>query len=133
MRAMSMTTGSIRAATATLFMKADNTPLMVMINGTRIKRLRPATLSNRRPKMLAMPVRVKPPLRINTAQMVITAGLLKPESASSGDTMPVTASDPRTSRAKTSSGIHSVMRNTITAARMMKTMMISIDPIGRAL
>ena len=75
--------------------------------------------------VFATPVRVNPPLRINTAHTVITAGLLKPASASTGLTKPVKATAPNDNKAVTSSGIHSVIRNTIATARIDNTKAIS--------
>ena len=72
-----------------------------------------------------MPVRVSPPLRMKTAQMVTTAGLLNPASASLGLTISVTANTPMTSMASTSRGAHSVTRRIMTATRIASTVMIS--------
>ena len=57
--------------------------------------LRPETFRTSRPMILATPVWVSPLLRINTAQTVITAGLLHPASASAGVTRPVIAVVPK--------------------------------------
>jgi hypothetical protein len=84
-----MTTGSSKAATATLFMMADITPALVMITTIILVSLLPANLITKLPMALATPVWVNHLLKINTAQTVMTAGLLKPDRASPGDTMPV--------------------------------------------
>ena len=76
-----MTTGSISAATATLFMIADMTPAVTIITMIIRVSLLPASRKTKRPMAFATPVRVKPPLRIKTAHTVTTAGLLKPDRA----------------------------------------------------
>ena len=124
-RAMSMTTGSIKAATATLFMMADIVPALTMITTIMRVSLLPANLNTKWPMAFATPVRVKPPLRINTAQTVTTAGLLKPASASAGVTRPVKATAPSDSRAVTSIGIHSVVKKITATSRIDSTSMIS--------
>ena len=133
-REMSMTTGSIKAATATLFITADMTPAVTMITAIMKASLRPIIFRTKRPMMLATPVRVKPPLMINTAHTVITAGLLNPDSACTGDTRPVSATEPRASSAVTYMGIHSVTSNTTDTPRIEKTraisMVMAISPHG---
>ena len=109
-RAISITTGSIKAATATLFMMADITPPVNMMTTIILLSLLPASLNTKPPIALATPVRVKPPLRINTAQIVTTAGLLKPAKASPGVIRPVRVTAPSESRAVTSSSPSSKMR-----------------------
>ncbi len=138
LRAISMTTGIIKAATATLFMMADMAPALIMTTTTRRVSLRPASRNTTRPIRLATPVRVSPPLRMKTAQTVTTAGLLKPARASFGVTSPVRATTPSTSRAVTSMGIHSVTRKITETPRIVKTVAISVvissvTPLRRSL
>jgi hypothetical protein len=76
--------------------------------------------------ILATPVLVRPPLRMNTAHTVTTAGLLNPERASDGVISAVTANVPSVISAVASMGIHSVMRNTTEMARMDNTRAISM-------
>ena len=97
-RATSTTTGSISAATPMLFMKADSTAPVIMMTKIIVISRRPPRRMTWRPMMSAIPVRVRPSLRMNIAQTVITALLLKPANASLESTRPVTASAPRTSK-----------------------------------
>ena len=135
LRAMSMTTGIISAATATLFMMADMAPAEIMITATSSVSLRPERRNTTRPIILATPVRVSPPLRINTAHTVTTAGLLNPESASAGVVSPVKATAPSTSSAVTSMGIHSVTRKRTATLNIVSTdsmsAVIRLPPLSR--
>ena len=95
-----------------------------MITVTSQASLLPESFTTSRPTTLPTPVRVSPPLRMKTAQTVTTAGLLNPAKASPGWTNPLTATAPRTSRAVTSIGIHSVTRNTMATNKIPRTIAI---------
>ncbi len=106
-------------------MNADSTAAVSMIRAiSRISPL-PASRSTWRPTRPAMPVRDSPPLRMNTAQTVITAGLLKPDSASWAPTRPLSASITSTSSATTSTRSHSLTNSTSATPRIAKTSPIS--------
>ena len=80
-RQISMTTGSIRAATPMLLMKNDSPPEVSITTITSVDSRVPAILMTWRPSSFAMPVRVMPSLRMNIAQTVMTAALPNPEMA----------------------------------------------------
>ena len=71
----SITTGRRIAATPTLFINAEATPAVTMITKIRRTSLEPANRTISRPTRLAIPVWASPPLRMNTAQTVTTAGV----------------------------------------------------------
>ena len=102
-------------------MNADSTPDTSMITAIMRASPRPAQGSSRRPSASATPVRVNPALRMNMAQTVMTAGLLKPASASAGVSWPVTASVPIASSATRSARSHSVTNSTRQVSRMPST------------
>lgn len=118
---MSITTGNSSAATPTLFMKADITPAVSIITAISRSSPVPARRKTWRPIRLATPVRDRAPLRMKTAQTVITAGLLKPDIASAGVTRPIRARAASTSRATTSTLSHSVTKSTTVSAMMAMT------------
>jgi hypothetical protein len=62
---------------------------------------------------------------MKTAQMVMTAGLLNPETACSGVMSPVRASDTMTMRATTSTRTRSVTNRVIAMMRMPRTSAMS--------
>jgi hypothetical protein len=66
-------------------------------------------------------VRDSPPLKMKTAQTVITAGLLKPDRASCGLTSRLRASSTRTSSATTSTRSFSLTKSTTAIARIAST------------
>ena len=124
-RATSTTTGNISAATPILFMKADNTAPVIMITNIKgISRLPPKRITWR-PMMSAIPVRVRPSLRMNIAHTVMTALLLKPANASLESTRPVTARVPSTSNATTSIRITSLIKRISETTNMPRTIAIS--------
>ncbi len=126
-RAMSTTTGSISAATPMSFIKPDSTPTVSMIVAISRASLPPARRNTGRPIRPATPVRASPALRMSTAQTVTTAMLAKPDRASAGVTRPVRVRLTSTMRATTSTRIRSVTNMTMAAARMARTVAISID------
>ncbi len=122
---MSITTGNIRAATPMLFMKADRIPVVSMIT-IRIRTWPvPARARTRCPIMSATPVALRPALRMNMAQTVTTAGLLKPARQSSRSTSPLAPRVPMTSNATTSIRSFSVTKSTSDTARIASTAPIS--------
>ena len=92
-----------------------------MIRGS----LSPARLWTFRPMRSATPVVLSPALRMNIAQTVMTALLLKPWNACEESTRPVTASAPRTRRATRSMRMTSLIKSTNEMARMPRTIAIS--------
>ena len=124
-RAMSMVIGSINAATPMLFMNAESTPAVTMIVRTMRASPCPAKRMTWRPITPATPVDVRPALRMNMAQTVMTAGLLNPDSASVVLTRPVTAIAPSTSSATRSMRSFPVTNSTMETARIPSTMAIS--------
>jgi len=120
-RAMSMTTGSSNAATPTLFMNAERPAAVSMITMTSRPSLSPESLSTWRPRIPATPVRESPPLKMNTAQTVITAGLLKPDTAWLGSRSPVTARVTSTMSATMSTRTRSVTNRMTATTRMPRT------------
>ena len=124
-RVISMTTGSISAATPILFINADSTPPVSMMTTVTVPWPVPAKRSTVRPMTLAMPVRVSPSLRMNMAQTAITAPLENPATASWGVTRPVTDSAPRTMSAVTSMRTFSVTNSTSAPPRMIRTRAMS--------
>jgi len=126
-RAMSIVTSNNMAATATLFITTESTPAVSMSTVTMRASLAPARRSTWRPRRFATPVRVSPALRMNTAQTVTTAGLLKPLNAAAGVTNPVSANALSASSAVTSIGIH-FMTSSVTATTRMQS---SIETAAR--
>ena len=84
--AISMTTGNISAATPMLFMKAESTPAVSMTTTIMRPSCLPASPNTVRPMTLAIPVRVRPSLKMNIAQTAMTAAFENPATASSGVT-----------------------------------------------
>ncbi len=127
-----MTTGSISAATPMLFMKADRTAAVTMITMIIAISRRPASRMTWRPMMSAMPVRVRPSLRMNMAQTVMTALFENPANASEVVTRPVTASALSTRSATRSILMTSLTNRISEMARMPRTSPISnvIDRSG---
>ena len=121
LREMSMTTGSRRAATPTLFMNAERKAEVSMITRTSRNSPRPATRTTCSPSNPATPVRVRPPLRMNMAQTVMTAGLLNPDRASRGVTRPLIARPASTSSATRSMRIHPPIKRMRQTSRIAKT------------
>ena len=106
-------------------MKAESTaPVTMMTKIIVISRLPPMRITCL-PMMSAIPVRVRPSLRMNIAQTVMTALLLKPAKACEESTRPVTASAPRTRSATRSMRMTSLMNRTSEIARMPRTSAIS--------
>ena len=116
--ATSTTTGSMSAATPMLFMNAESTAPVTMMTKISVTSRRPPRRMTWRPMMSAIPVRVRPSLRMNMAQTVMTALLLKPANAWSAVTRPVIASVPRTSSATRSMRMTSLINRTSETARM---------------
>jgi hypothetical protein len=108
-----------------LFIKPDNTPAVSMMTINKRVLLFPPSLTSRLPMKPATPVRANPALMIKIAHTVTTAELLKPDSASAGETNPVIARLTITISAMISIRIHSVMKRNMAIARMTKTVMIS--------
>ena len=107
------------------FMKPDKAPAISMIIKISRASPLPARRRMRCPIDPATPVRAKPALRINTAQTVTTAALLKPDSASTGVRIPVRAKLTITSRATRSIRTRSVIKRMTASAVMAKTVAIS--------
>jgi len=124
-RAISITTGSIMATTPTLFKNADIKPALSMIAAIKRASPLPAMRNTCRPILLAIPLRASAPLMMKTAQTVMTAGLLKPESASVGVTRPVIANVPKTIRAMTSTRMRSLISRSKAPPTMINTCAIS--------
>jgi hypothetical protein len=78
------------------------------------------------PMLPANPVCMTPPPIMNNAAMVRTAGLEKPEIASSGVRIPVSIKTTTTPRATTSTLTHSVMKRKIAVERIARTIRISV-------
>ena len=125
LRATSTTTGNMSAATPMLFMNAESTPAVIMMTMIIATSRRPASRMTWRPIISAIPVRVRPSLRMNMAQTVMTALLLNPANAPAVDTSPVTASEQSTSRATRSMRMTSLIKRISEMARMPRTRAIS--------
>ena len=123
--AISMTTGNISAATPMLFMNAESTPAVSMTTTIMRPSRLPASPSTVRPMTLAMPVRVRPSLRMNIAQTAMTAAFENPATASSGVTNWVRTSAPNTMSAIRSIRILSLTNSTSEITRMVRTSPIS--------
>ncbi len=124
-RAISITTGRNSEATPMSFMNPESTPTVSMMIVSKRTSPSPAKRSTRWPISPATPVRASAPLRMSTAQTVITAGLLKPDRASAGLTNPVSAKLTNTNRATTSMRTRSVIKSTMAIPRMARTIAIS--------
>ena len=124
-RAISITTGSISAATPILFMNAERAPAVSMTTTIMRPSRLPASRRTVRPIALAMPARVRPSLRINIAQTAITAAFENPATASSGVTSSVRTRVPITMSAIRSIRIFSLTNRTSEAVRMVRTRLIS--------
>ena len=93
---MLITTGSIRAATPILFMKADKNPETDIITIINPVSLLPENLRTLFPIITAMLVLTSEALKIYIAHIVTTAGLPNAATASCGVTKPVIARKQRT-------------------------------------
>ena len=125
LRHRSITTGNKSATTAILFITADSSAATAIVRRIKLFSLLPAKRAIRSPTNFATPVLVSPALRINIAQMVITAGLLKPEIASVGVSKPVKTRLTSTINATRSTRTHSVINSTMAPARMPMRINIS--------
>ena len=120
-----MVTGRNIAATPTLFMIADSPEVLLISTASRRPSPLPARRSTWLPRALATPVRASPSERMNTAQMVTTAGLAKPAMPSSGLTRPRTTSATSTSRPTRSARRISVTKSTMAMPRIAKVTAMS--------
>lgn len=80
-RVASMTAGIITAAEAMLFMNSESPPAAAMTSAVIRPSLAPPTRTSQRPITALTPVRNRPPVRIDTAMISMTAELLRPENA----------------------------------------------------
>lgn len=124
-RATLTTAGSKIATAPILFIKADIKPTPTIINTVIRAVLFPANRTTCRAIESATPLRVNPPLTMNTAHTVITAGLAKPENASSMLTKPVRTSATNTIMATTSTRSFSLTNRMTAPASMISTRMLS--------
>ena len=124
-RAISIRTGKNRDATPILFMNPDRMPLVSMMIVSSFTSLSPANCRKNLPSLLAKPVLANPPLRIRTAQTVITAGLLNPDKASVGVINPLMERLARTSNPTRSILTLFVIKSRIAKARMERTRIMS--------
>ena len=124
-RAASTVTGNNNATTPILLINADNKPATSIMTIIICVSLLPDKRITLRPMLSAMPARVKPSLMMNMAQTVITAGLLKPLTASAGDTSCSKASAHNSSKATTSIRSHSVTNKTKATSSSSNTSAIS--------
>ncbi len=120
------TAGNNMATAPMLFINADIKPTPTMMTTVRRAEFWPAIRTINRAIESATPLRVSPPLTIKTAHTVITAGLAKPENASSIFTKPVRTNAASTIIATTSTRNFSVTNKTIAPARILKIRMFSI-------
>lgn len=122
--AAARTIGSITATTPVLLMKAEEAPTMTMVRTSRAVGLFPYRMITR-PATFTAPVRCRPTLKTNM-QATVVAGLLNPETASSGVTSRKTTNTPRTIRATRSMENRSITNSTTAPTRMASTKMIVI-------
>ncbi len=123
---MLITTGSIRAATPILFMKADKNPetdIIIIINPVS---LLPENLRTLFPIITAMFVLTSDALKMYIAQIVTTAGLPNAATASCGVTKPVIARKQSIINAVMSTRSLPLIKNTSAKPRAIATMRISV-------
>jgi hypothetical protein len=106
-------------------MNPDRTPLVSIIIANRRTSLSAARRNTKCPIRFAIPVLANPPLKIRTAQTVMTAGLLNPERASEGETKPVIARLARMNKPTRSTRTQLVIKRRIAAPKIINTRMMS--------
>ena len=113
------------ATTGVLLMKAEIIAITHIVTISAVQKPYLNILVDRSPKKRSAPVLFKAALTINSAPTVIVAGLLKPETASNGVSIPVAIKATITIMAVRSTGIFSSANSIIVPRRIRNTKKIS--------